>query len=148
MFDRFKRKKNRVVFEDNRVTHLPLPVLIRQVIYDSMLMPAEDIAEAMGLPPVSDEVAEMEERASQDRLERFAQLIPFIDSHADIASKIAASAYMLDSEDFTEEERVAIEDMENLTKLFRLVALSSTLSCVSTLFNLELIEEKGNHRGK
>ena len=138
----FRRKKKRVVFEDNRVTHLPLPVLIRQVIYDSMLMPAEEIAESMGLPPVSDEVAEMEERASQDRLERFAHLIPFIDSHADIASKIAASAYMLDSDDFGDEESIGMEDIENLTKLFRLVSLSSTLSCVSTLFNLELIEER------
>jgi hypothetical protein len=148
MFGRFRRKKRRVVFEDNRVTHLPLPVLIRQVIYDSMLMPAEEIADSMGLPPVSDEVAEMEERASQDRLERFSHLIPFIDSHADIASKIAASAYMLDSEDFSDEERIGIEDIENLTKLFRLVALSSTLSCISTLFNLDLISEKGKHHGK
>jgi len=138
-----RKRKARVVFEDNRPTHIPLPVLIRQVIYDSMLMPAEEIAESMGLPPVSDEVAEMEERASQDRLERFSHLIPFIDSHADIASKIAASAYMLDSDDFGDEERIGIEDIENLTKLFRLVSLSSTISCVSTLFNLKLIEERG-----
>ena len=147
MFDRFKKKKqNRVVFEDNRVTHTPLPVLIRQVIYDSMLIPAEEIAEAMGLPPISDEVAEMEERASQDRLERFSQLIPFIDSHAEISSKIAVSAYALEDDD--ELEKFGLEDLENLTKLFRLVALSSTLSCVSTLFNLGLIEEKGTKRGE
>jgi|APCry1669192062_1035393.scaffolds.fasta_scaffold02068_2 hypothetical protein len=144
MFDRFKRKKSpRVVFEDNRVTHLPLPVLIRQVIYDSMLMPAEEIADAMGLPPISDEVAEMEERASQDRLEKFSELIPFIDSHAEICSKIAISAYLLEDESADDLEKYGIEDIENLAKLFRLVSLSSTLSCVSTLFNLGLIEQRG-----
>jgi hypothetical protein len=145
----FKRKKKRVIFEDVNERHVPLPVLIRQVIYDSMLMPAEDIADAMGLPPISDEVAEMEERASQDRLERFSQLIPFIDSHADISSNIAIAAYMLDDGDFSDDERIGMEDIENLSKLFRLVSLSSTLSCVSTLFNLGLIQEKGiKHRGK
>jgi len=79
-------------------------------------------------------------------LERFSQLIPFIDSHAEISSKIAVSAYAL--EDDYELEKFGLEDLENLTKLFRLVALSSTLSCVSTLFNLGLIEEKGTKRGE
>ena len=57
------------------IKSLPLPVLIRQVIYDTMLMPAEEIAYAMGLPPISDDVAEMEERESQKRLEKFSSLI-------------------------------------------------------------------------
>ena len=117
--------------------------MIRQVIYDSMLMPPEDIARAMGLPPISDEVADMEEEASQQRLEMFDPLIPFIDSHADIAARIATAAYMLEDEESGEmAEKLGIEDAENMTKLFRLVALSSTLSCVSTLFSLGLIESK------
>lgn len=136
----FWKKKSKV--KRIEVKHLPLPVLIRQVIYDTMLMPAEEIANLMGLPPVSDDVAEMEERESQKRLERFATLLPFIDSHADIAAKIAASAYMIedDEEDYGELEKLGVEDIEQLTRLFRLVALSSSVSCVSTLFNLGLIK--------
>jgi hypothetical protein len=136
----FRRKKKKLRIEDVEVQQVPLPVLIRQVIYDSMLMPAEDIAHAMGLPPISEDVAEMEERASQERLERFSSLIPFIDSHADIAAKIAASAYMIEDEEADDGEKFELGDIENLTKLFRLVALSSTLSCVSTLISLGLIE--------
>ena len=134
------RRKKKLRIEDVEVQQIPLPVLIRQVIYDSMLMPAEEIAYAMGLPPISDDVAEMEERASQERLERFSTLIPFIDSHADIAAKIAAAAYKIEDEEFDGEDKFEVGDIENLTKLFRLVALSSTLSCVSTLINLGLIE--------
>jgi hypothetical protein len=124
------------------IKHLPLPVLIRQVIYDTMLMPAEEIAYAMGLPPISDDVAEMEERESQKRLESFSTLIPFIDSHAEIAAKITAAAYMIEDEeeDYGELGKLGIEDIEQLTKLFRLVALASSVSCVSTLFNLGLIK--------
>ena len=137
MFWNKKRTVKRIELID-----VPLPVLIRQVIYDTMLMPAEDIANSMGLPPISDDVAEMEERESQKRLEKFSTLIPFIDSHADIAAKIAASAYMIEDEEegYGELEKLGIEDIAQLTKLFRLVALSSSISCVSTLFNLGLIK--------
>ena len=139
----FWRKKK--VVKRVKVQQIPLPVLIRQVIYDTMLMPAEGIAEAMGLPPISDEVAEMEEDASQERLERFAQLIPFIDSHADISARIATAAYMLEDEDLDDLEHFDIGDADNMTKLFRLVSLSSSMSCVSTLLNLGLIETKVTH---
>jgi hypothetical protein len=143
-----RKKKNRVsvsIGDSDKVLNVSLPVLIRQVIYDTMLMPTEDIANAMGLPPISDEVADMEEQASEKRLQRFSKLLPLIDSHADIASKIAVAAYML--EDGEVEEKL-VEDAETLQRLFRLVALSSTLSCVSTLFNLELIELNGAKNGK
>lgn len=138
MFWKRKHKERKRV----EIKSLPLPVLIRQVIYDTMLMPAEEIAYAMGLPPISEDVAEMEERESQKRLEKFAELIPFIDSHADIAAKIAASAYMIEDEEegYGELEKLGVEDLEQLTRLFRLVALSSSISCVSTLISLELIK--------
>ena len=136
----FKRKKKSPRVE---VKHIPLPILIRQIIYDTMLEPSEGIAEVLGLPPISDEVAAMEEDASQERLARFAQLLPFIDSHSGMVSRITAAAYMLgDSED--ELSALGIEDgsLENLSSLFRLVALSSSISCISALFNLELLESK------
>ena len=127
----FRRKKKVLVQQ------VSLPVLIRQVIYDSMMMPPEEIAAHMGLPPVSDEVSEMEERASQERLSRMSALLPLIDAHADIAARIASAAYILDDEDF---EDLSDEKMEQLLELFRLVSLASSVYCVSTLFSLGLID--------
>jgi hypothetical protein len=136
----FKRKKKAKVV---KVNHIPLPILIRQAIYDTMLEPAEGIADVMGLPPISDEVADMEADASQERLERFANLIPFIDSHSDIASRIAAAAYALDDDnDDTNVFNLHEDDYEKIYSLFKIVALSSSISCISTLFNLNLIESK------
>ena len=139
MFWRKKEKPKR-----SQLKHIPLPILIRQAIYDSMLEPAEAIAEAMGLPPISEEVSEMEERASQERLESFASLLPFIDSHSDIAARIAASAYVLedDDEDDLTSFNISPSDVDKLTGLFKLVALSSSLSCISTLFSLGLIDSR------
>ena len=129
-----------------KMVSVPLPVLIRQVIYDSLLEPAELIADALGLPPISEEVSEMEERASQDRIEIFSHILPFIDSHADIASKIATAAYALGDEDSI--EKLEGVDLEEMTKLFRLVSLSATISCLSTLTSLGLVEITGGKHGK
>lgn len=134
MFSKWKRKRKL-----KTVTQVSLPILIRQVIYDSMLTPTEGIAIAMGLPPISDEVSEMEERASEERLYKFSALLPFIDSHADITAKIATAAYVLEDDNMDE---VEAEELEGMTRLFRLVSLASSVSCVSTLISLGLIESK------
>jgi hypothetical protein len=118
---------------------------MREIVYDSMLTPTEGIANIMGLPSISEEVALMEEQASQDRLSNIAALLPFIDAHADIAAKIATSAYLLD--DDTDEE-VSQENLEQLTVLFRMVSLASAVSCVSTLVNIGLVESKVENYGE
>lgn len=137
----FKRKKKP---QRTRVKHIPLPILIRQAIYDTMLEPAEGIANALGLPPISDEVSDMEEQASQKRLERFASLLPFIDSHSDMAARISIAAYVLDDND-VEALDINDESLDKMTALFKIVALSSSISCISTLFDLGLLESKAGH---
>ena len=130
----FRRKKVKT-----QVVQVPLPVLIRQVIYDTMLTPTEGIADALGLPPISDEVADMEQQASDDRISNLSMLLPFIDAHADIAAKITAAAYMLEDNSLVE---LPEEASDSLQELFRLISLASSLSCVSTLFSLGLVESK------
>jgi hypothetical protein len=114
-----------------------MPVLIRKVIYDTMLTPPEDIADYLSLPRISEEVAEMEEQASEKRIEKISALIPFIDSHADIASRIAVAAYVIE-----QDEKVEVEEVESMHNLFRLVSLSSSLSCISTLVDMGLLDSK------
>jgi hypothetical protein len=127
----FKRKKKKVTMHQ-----VPLPVLIRQVIYDTMLTPPEDIANYMGLPPISEDVSEMEELASQERISKFGVLLPFIDAHADIVGKITSAAYVLEDKDDPIEQK----DIEQLHVLFRTISLSAALSCISTLISLGLLE--------
>lgn len=132
-FNKNKKKKRAVLHS------FSVPALIRQSIYDTMLSPPEAIAKAMGLPPVSDEVSEMEERASDERISRVAVLLPFIDSHSDITSHIISSAYFLESEDSGE---IELEELQEMTKLFKLVSRSATVAALSTLVDLNLIEIK------
>lgn len=128
-----RRKKYEVV---NRIIDVPLPILIRQVIYDSIYSSSEEIAKIMGLPPISDEVQRMEQQASEDRLAKFSALMPFIDAQADISAQVSASAYLLEAKVEDHES----EHVEELIKLFKLISLSASVSCISTLMNLGLLD--------
>lgn len=131
-----KKKKKRTLF-----SNVSVPALIRQSIYDTMLSPPEGIAKAMGLPPISEEVSEMEERASDERIGRISVLLPFIDSHSDITANIVTSAYFLESDKIGD---ITQDEISEMTRLFRLVALSATVSGISTLVELGLIEVHAN----
>lgn len=132
------RRKRRI---NTEFIQVPMPVLVRQVVYDSIFHSSEQIAVRMGLPPVSDEVSEMEQRASEERIDRFAALLPFIDAHAEISAQVSTTAYMLE----LEEEGRSIEDGEGLDELmglFKLVSMSAAVSCISTLMDLNLLETR------
>jgi hypothetical protein len=131
-----RRRKTRLM---ERTINVPLPILIRQVVYDSIFDSSQDISNLMGLPPVSDEVHEMEQRASDDRIARFSGLIPFIDAHADISAQVSTYAYLLEA-DKDRKEFADEEALEELTKLFKLISMSASMSCISTLMDLGLLD--------
>jgi hypothetical protein len=132
------RKKRKI---RTKIIELRMPVLVRQVIYDSVFDESEAIAGELGLPPISQEVSEMEEKASEDRIGKFAPLIPFIESHSDIAARVAASAYQLEMlQEHPEDGPLIEEDIEHIIALFKVVSLSSAISCISTLISLDLLE--------
>jgi hypothetical protein len=133
----FKRRRKSLLTE--RTINVPLPILIRQVVYDSIFDSSQDISNLMGLPPVSDEVHEMEQRASDDRISRFSGLIPFIDAHADISAQVSTYAYLLEA-DKDRKEFADEEALEELTKLFKLISMSASMSCISTLMDLGLLD--------
>lgn len=130
----FKSKKHEII-------QVPYQSLVRQAIYDSIFEEnAEKIAEMLGLSPVSEDVSELEERDSQERLGRFSALMPFIDAHSDIAAKIAASAYVIQADQEGKSEFINDTNIDDLSDLFKLVSMSSAVSCISTLMNLGLLE--------
>jgi len=113
-----------------KVVEISIGGFIRQVIYDTLLTNTEQIAERLGLPPISSEVGEMEESASKRRLGELELILPIIVSHADITAQIALASYELNG-------GVAGDDLEDI---FRVISFSSALSCISTLKDLGLIE--------
>jgi len=124
---------------------------MRQAIYDSVFDDqAEEIAEMMGLSPISKEVSEMEERDSSERIRKFSALIPLINSHADMSARISASAYIIQAKEEGMNSLIDADNFEDLADLFKTISLSASVSCIATLINLDLLdcnvkEEEHNH---
>jgi len=132
----FRRKRKPLT----RLVEVNMSSIKRQLIYDSVFDDVEGIAATMGLAPISEEVADMEAEASTLRISKFMPLMPLIDGFTDSASEIAASAYKLEMiNDNPEEEAIIGEDYEHILGLFKIVALSSAVSCLAALMDLNLL---------
>lgn len=115
--------------------------IIRSIIYDSGLPNPEDVAEILGLNRVSDEVAEREQYESEARVSRLWPIMPIVESHAAITAKLVAASYLsvfMNDANMSELEGV---DPESLERLFNMVTLSATVSCLASFMELNLIKE-------
>lgn len=122
----FRKRRHKHV----HIEEISIGGFIRQVIYDTLLTNSEQIASNLGLAPISPDVEEMEENASKVRLAEIEPIIPVIASHADIAAQIALASFQLNG---------GVLD-EKLEEVFKVLSFSASLSCVSTLKELGLIE--------
>lgn len=114
--------------------------LTRKVIYDSGCKYPEDVAELMGLSRVSEDVAEMEEYASEARVDRLSPIFSIIESHCSIVAQVNAFAYLrsthLEDDEMPDEEVVFA-----LIQMFKTVSYSATVSCLASLLDLNLFKE-------
>lgn len=128
----FRRKK------ETKIKYIAASTLIRNIIYDSLANNPEGVAKLLGLQPVSDEVSEMEDRASEHRISRMAALLPIIEKHSEIAGKVSAASYAISSG--IDEEALTEELLSAMAAMFKVVSYSACISCISQLVDLELIE--------
>lgn len=130
----FKKKHE----HEEETTYITLPVstLLRNILYDSLIKDPELLSAELGLPAISEDVSEMEEEASQARLDKISVLMPFIEAHAQLSSKVIMAGYSkaLPVEGMTDELA------ETINTFFELISFASALSCVSSLVDLGLVE--------
>jgi len=127
----FKKKQPETIRVINSST------LIRNIIYDAMAKNPERIAEVLGLPPVSEDVSEMENEASDKRLAKIDILFPLLHHHADIAASVGAAGYAVSNED---EDDLTDEILAAMRNMFKQVAWISAVSCISQFLDMGLIE--------
>ena len=113
---------------------------IRKIIYDSGVKEPEIIAEILGLMPRSNDVAEMEEKASDKRVSKLAPILPLIEMHSMISAQISAMTYFasaVENGGATPDEEV----FDAMTLLFKHVSFSAAVSCMAALVDLDVIKE-------
>lgn len=129
----FKRNK-----KQSRIIEIPRGSITRKIIYDSGCEDPEGVAELMGLTRISEEVAEREIEDSDDRVDRILLILPIIQMHSEISAKVSFAAYINAIPDTKD---VDSETFEALSELFSAVALASSVSCLTSMLDLEIIKE-------
>lgn len=135
MFKR-KNKDTKIVVKSFNISSL-----IRKIMYDTGIPNPEDVAELIGLSRISSEVAEMEYEASEARIAKLSPIMSILDAHASITASIVAMSYSVAVSEEEDREAPDEEELEALNKLFNMVALSATISCLTALVELNLFKE-------
>lgn len=121
-----------IVHED-----VPMSTLVRWFIYDTALAEENKIADLLGLNPVSEEGEAMEISESDTRLENIELLMPFLENMADISANVLATIQMSEAEDAT------IQDLELMSRVYKVLAISSLIGTFSIATRLGIIVPTG-----
>ena len=106
--------------------------------FDASIADPQTITEILGLPQMSDDVAEMEEAASQLRLSALAPI-----SHLLLLHASALSETMTVYQSKNSHEGMDDDEMEHMKKMYQAICLTSTMSVLSVLSEYGLIEIMG-----
>jgi hypothetical protein len=130
--------------EDDYIIHrneVPMSTIIRWYLYDTG-NDENEIAELIGLTPISQEGMDKEQEDSDLRLSQLEFILPFITSMAEINSKtIATIAVQLAHEDGAEMEQGIDETITVLEGLYKTVSMASLVGAFSIALNLGLIKQ-------
>lgn len=137
----FGRKKQNKYEQKRIVTEVSLPTLARWYAYDSGLEDPNNITNALGMLPTSDEGTHLEESESDKRLEKVLPLIPLLECIADINAQAVAG---LQFDDLIKQKSLDKDDLaherEHVEEMYRHVGFSALLSALSAGVELGVIE--------
>lgn len=132
----FKRRKNKEEYEiDSK--DVPVSTLVRWFLYDTELMDPNSGAVALGLNPVSEEGAVVEEEDSDNRLAQIIDLMPFIE----IMGAITANSVLAAQEEDLPEDLSDKFPVDLMLPLYELIAKSALVSGLASAVQLGLVSK-------
>lgn len=137
----FWKKKQNPYEKEKLVTEISLPTLARWYAYDSGLEDPNNITDALGMLPTSEEGLKLEEDESDRRLNKVLPLIPLLECIADINAQAVAG---LQFDNLRKEQNLSAEDLSNerhhVEEMYRHVGFSALLSAISAGVELGILE--------
>lgn len=128
-FSRFFRKRDELV---SVTTDVPVSTIKRWYIYDTAPDGENEIAELIGLSPVSEEGNAKERQDSELRLKNITHLLPYIDLISEVASESVANMQ------FNEMKKAGIitgsneeEELEVMRMVYQAIAMAALVGGLS-----------------
>ena len=110
---------------------------LRGFILDTQIQKPHEMAELLGLSPISDEVADREEEESDIRVERIAHLIPLVYTYA---HSLAEGSIELQKNNLDNLDAIPDEIWMVSRRMMEQVAMSAMLGSISQLIDMKLLE--------
>jgi hypothetical protein len=128
------------IFKKKKKAHVPpmaeINNRLRGFIMDSQIQNSHEISYILGLPAISDEIAEKEEQVSDDRVERIEYLIPILYAHAHTLAEASIEYQKSNTEEL---DGLPKEMWVFGRKLLEQVSLSALIGSTSQLVDMGLL---------
>lgn len=123
------------------VTDVPLTAIARWYLYDTGMGNENEVAELIGLNPVSDEGDVKERQDSDERVSHIVGMLPFIDFISDIAADSIAQIQNKEMEKsgLTTDSKELAEELEIMRTVYKAISLSSLIGAMSIASSLGMI---------
>lgn len=141
MINWFRKKSNSDDYE-SVVSDVPFSIVSRWYLYDTELTPdVNELAEMIGLSPVSEEGDVKEREDSEARMKELAPLLPFLEAMSELSARAISTLHIKEmsnrlSEDELEE---ALDELDAMVLVYRAIALSTLIGTVSSALHLGMI---------
>jgi len=136
----FRRKRDDYEIVTSQV---PMSTVYRWYIYDTVPdANANDIAVDLGLNPISPEGEAKEREDSENRLVQVQELFPFVETIAELSSKVMTSMHIkeLDNVDI-EDKEIILQNVDSMASVYKAIAFSTLIGAFSIGINLGMIEQ-------
>lgn len=127
----FKRKRK------SKLSMLDMNARLRGFILDSQIQNPHELAEVLGLPRISDEIADREEEESDIRVERVAHLVPFVYTYS---HSLAEGSVELQKHSLENASAIPEEIWMFSRRMMEQVAMSAMLGSLSQLIDMGLLQ--------
>ena len=134
----FNRKKLKYEIITNEV---PMSTVMRWYLYDTALTEnVNELADRIGLTPISQEGEAKEQEDSDERLLNVEPLYVFLESMADLSYQVLVNLHIKELEEHGEDADDLMENLENMANVYKAIALSTLMGTFSSALSLGLID--------
>ena len=135
----FRRKKDEYEVVTSEV---PMTTVYRWYLYDTAMNEnINELAEAVGLTPISKEGEAKELEDSEARLIEIQQLYPFIDSISDISAKVLTTLHVKEIDNLPDDTKEnMLNALDDMFAVYKAVAFSTLIGAFSIGINLNMIQ--------
>ena len=121
-------------------SEVPLSTVYRWYLYDTAMNEnINELAESIGLNPISDEGEAKEREDSEERLLRIKSMYPFIDSISDVSAKVLTAIHFNVREE-AGQGPLDEDGLDDMFAVYKAVAFSTLIGALSIGINLGMIQ--------